>query len=388
MIDVKKLVADCKDRVIQTRRELHRIPEIGFAEEKTSAYIAEYLKREGLKVQTGIAKYGVVGLLETGKPGPTLLIRADIDALPIVEDTGLPFASMHPGVMHACGHDAHMAMALGAATILNSIKEHLKGTIKFVFQPAEEGPGGAKPMIEAGVMENPHVDYAIGCHVWPAISEGCIGVKTGPAMAAADSFTIKIIGKGGHGAMPHLSVDALEIGVQVVNALQRLVSRQIDPLKPAVVTVASFHAGTAFNIIPGEAELRGTTRTFDPDIWDSWQQRFETIIRGVCDSMGATFEMNYERGYPPLANDAAMAEMVRQCAAEAVGADCVIADPAPTMGGEDMAYFLEKAKGCFFFVGVGKEGKFSVHHPKFDFNEEALLPGVETFCRIALHLLK
>ena len=263
MMNIKEMVQEQKDLIINSRRDLHRIPEPAYTEEKTSLYVAEYLNREGLKVETGIAQYGVVGLMETGKPGATLMIRSDMDALPITEETGLPFASTHEGAMHACGHDGHMAMVLGAATVLGKIKNNLKGNIKFIFQPAEEGPGGAKPMIDAGVMEDPRVDYSVGCHVWPDIPEETLGVRPGPIMAAMDRFDIEIIGKGGHGAMPHLCVDALEVGSQIINALQRIVSRHMNPLNPSVVTVGSFHAGSTFNVIPGEAHMCGTTRTFD-----------------------------------------------------------------------------------------------------------------------------
>jgi amidohydrolase len=387
MVDIRQLVSEHKELIINTRRDLHRIPEIGYTEEKTSAYVAAYLKREGLDVQTGIAQFGVVGLLETDKPGPTLMIRADMDALPLKEETGFAFASIHEGVMHACGHDAHMAMALGSATVLARIKSDLNGTIKFVFQPAEEGPGGAKPMIDAGVMENPKVDYSIGCHVWPEIAEGTIGVRPGPFLAAMDRFDLKIIGKGGHGAMPHLCVDALEVGTQVVNALQRISSRHMHPLEPAVVTVASFHAGTTFNVIPGEAELSGTTRTFNLDIWDSWGQRLEKIVRGVCESMGADFEFKFSKGYPPTINDESMSEVVRRCAAKVVGHEAVV-EPERSMGGEDMSFFLQRSKGCFFALGVGREGSASVHNPTFNFNEEVLPLGVETHCRAAMELLK
>ena len=387
MIEIKKLVQQHKDFIINTRRELHRIPEPAYTEEKTSAYVAEYLRKEDLEVQTGIAQTGVVALMKLAGPGRTLMIRADMDALPVSEKTGLPFASTHEGAMHACGHDAHMAMVLGAVTILKKAKDTLNGNIKFLFQPAEEGPGGAKAMIEAGVMENPRVDHSIGCHVWPAIPEGAIGVRAGALMAAMDRFDIRIVGRGGHGAMPHLCVDALEVGSQVVNALQRIASRQMDPLNPTVVTIGSFHAGTTFNVIPGEAELSGTTRTFDRDIWNFWPERIEKIVRGVCQSMGADYELKYAQGYPPLFNDESMAEVVRRCAGEVVGEDRVI-EPEPTMGGEDMAFYLEKSKGCFFFLGVGREGCAPLHNSKFDLNEKVLSIGVETYCRVALELLR
>ena len=386
MVKLKELVQKYKEQIVGIRRELHQIPEPAYMEKKTSAAVADHLKKARLEVRTGIARYGVVGLLSTGRPGPTLMIRADMDALPVEEQTGLLFSSTHAGAMHACGHDAHMAMVVGAALVLSSVKDTLKGNIKFLFQPAEEGPGGAKPMIEEGVMDNPKVDYAVGCHLWPASPEGTIGVKAGTIMAAMNRFDIRIIGSQGHGAMPHLCVDALDVGTQVVNALQRVVSRHMDPLKPTVVTVGSFHAGKAFNIIPGEAELSGTTRTFDLEVWKSWEPRMRKILQGVCDSMGARFELNFEFGYPPTINDPFMADLVRQCAAAMVGPDKVF-EPEPTMGGEDMSYYLQKAKGCFFFLGVGRPGGAPLHNAKFDFNEDVLLLGVETYCRIAQELL-
>jgi amidohydrolase len=387
MLDFRQLVNECRDQIISVRRDLHRIPETAYTEEKTSAYVADYLARQELEVQTGIARYGVVGLLRSAKPGPTLMIRADMDALPLSEDTGLSFASTHNGVMHACGHDAHMSMVLGAAAVIRRIKDDLRGTIKFVFQPAEEGPGGAKPMIEEGVMENPTVDFAVGCHLWPDSPQGTIGVKAGPLMAAMDRFDIKIIGKGGHGAMPHICVDALEVGTQVVNALQRVVSRHMNPLQPAVVTVGSFHAGTAFNIIADQAALSGTTRTFDLDIWHSWEQRLDRVIRGVCEAMGAQYEFKFAQGYPPTINDESMCELVQRCAAQVVSADKVV-EPQPTMGGEDMSFYLQRAKGCYFFLGVGRQGGAPLHNPKFDFNEDVLPLGVETYCRVAAELLR
>jgi len=386
MVNLKELVQKYKEQIVGIRRELHQIPEPAYMEKKTSAAVADHLKKARLEVRTGIARYGVVGLLSTGRPGPTLMIRADMDALPVEEQTGLLFSSTHAGAMHACGHDAHMAMVVGAALVLSSVKDTLKGNIKFLFQPAEEGPGGAKPMIEEGVMDNPKVDYAVGCHLWPASPEGTIGVKAGTIMAAMNRFDIRIIGSQGHGAMPHLCVDALDVGTQVVNALQRVVSRHMDPLKPTVVTVGSFHAGKAFNIIPGEAELSGTTRTFDLEVWKSWEPRMRKILQGVCDSMGARFELNFEFGYPPTINDPFMADLVRRCAAVMVGPDKVL-EPEPTMGGEDMSYYLQKAKGCFFFLGVGRPGGAPLHNAKFDFNEDVLLLGVETYCRIAQELL-
>ena len=241
-------------------------------------------------------------------------------------------------------------------------------------------------MIDEGVLENPKVDYSVGCHMWPEIPEGTIGVRAGPFMAAMDRFDIKIIGRGGHGAMPHMCVDALEVGTQVVSALQRISSRHMNPLEPAVVTVGMFQAGTAFNIIPSEAKLSGTTRTFNLDIWNSWAERLEKVGRGVCESMGAEFELAFAKGYPPTINDDSMAEVVRRCAQKTVGEDKVL-EPERTMGGEDMSYFLQQTKGCFYVLGAGRQEFTPVHSPRFDFNEDVLTLGVEVHCRTALDLL-
>jgi amidohydrolase len=386
MIDFKKLVQEEKEAIINTRRALHKMPETAFREEKTSAFVSNYLRRLGLEVEIKVAKTGVIGLLELGEKGKTLMIRADMDALPVTEETGLPFASTHDGFMHACGHDAHMAMALGTASILSKIKEDMKGNIKFVFQPAEEGPGGAKPMIDAGVLENPEVNFAIGCHLHGG-PEGTIGVKEGPVLAANDRFDLRIIGRGGHGAMPHLCVDPIDVGVQVINALQRIASRQMDPLKPFVLTIGRFLAGSSFNVVPGEAELAGTTRTFDRKIWDSMKEKMERIIKGICEAMGAGYEFGYYRGYPPTVNDAALAEIVRGCAAEVVGKENVF-EPEPIMAGDDMSFFLERVPGVFFFLGVGRANSAPLHNSRFDFKEDVLPKGVEMYLRLACELLK
>lgn len=386
MDDINAIVAKHSEKIVQLRRDLHRIPEPAYTESKTAAYVADYLDHLGLAVKTGIAKFGVVGAQTFDDPGKTLMLRSELDALPVSEETGLPFASTHDGAMHACGHDGHMAMVLGAATVLSEITDRLSGRINFVFQPAEEGPGGAKPMIDEGIMENPHVDYSLGCHLWPGVEEGQVGVKAGPLMAAMDRFDLTINGQGGHGAMPHLCVDALDVGTQIVNALQRIVSRQMNPLSPTVVTVGSFHSGTTFNIISEEARLSGTTRTFDTKIWESWPQRIDAVVSGICQSMGASYELDYQAGYPVTVNDEWMADEIKTVAASVVGPDNVVV-PEPTMGGEDMSFYLERSKGCFFFLGVGREGGAPLHNPRFTFNEDILLTGVEIYCRAALQLL-
>jgi amidohydrolase len=384
--ELSKIVHNHTSLLEDIRRDLHRIPETAYTEKKTSAYITDFLQSLDLSVQGGIAGYGVLASLDTGRPGATLMLRADMDALPINEETGLPYSSTHPNVMHACGHDGHMSMVLVSAAILTQLREKLKGTIKFVFQPAEEGPGGALPMIEQGVMDNPTVDYSIGCHLWPAIPEGFIGVREGTLMASVGRFDIKIFGKGGHGAMPHQCVDALEVGTQVVNALQRISSRHMNPLEATVVTVGSFHAGTAFNVIPGIAELSGTVRTFSRETWLSWEERLDRIIGGVCDSMGACYKLNYEQGYPPLKNNSSVAALVRDCARDMVGEEAVCI-PEASMVGEDMAYYLERSDGCFFLLGVGRKEASQLHNARFDFNVRVLPLGAELFCRCALRLL-
>ena len=385
-LELKQRCQDALEELVAHRRALHRIPEAGLQEVKTAAYISQELRKLDLEIQTGVAGTGVTGLLRSGRSGPTVMLRADMDGLPITEETGLDFASNHPGMMHACGHDGHMAMVLGAARILAGIKPDLKGNVKFVFQPAEEGPGGARPMIEAGVLDDPAVDAALGLHLWPDLPKGRLGVREGPLMAAMDRFELIIHGTTGHGAMPHLCVDSLDTGVQVVNGLQRLVSRLTDPLKPVVLTVGTFHAGSTFNVIPGRAELSGTTRTFDRAIWTSWEDRIDRVVSGICQSMGAGYELDFIQGFPPLSNDPEVTDIVRQAAAETVGPSQVVT-PALTMGGEDMAFFLEKVKGCYVFLGVGQEGGAPVHNQLFNFDESVLPLGTEFFCRAATDIL-
>ncbi|WP_300458322.1 M20 family metallopeptidase [Desulfobacula sp.] len=387
MTDIKAMIENEMEKISSIRRALHQIPEKGFAEKKTARFIAEHLKTiPELEVFTGIAGTGVLGLLKTGRPGKTLVIRADMDALPISEETGLEFASTHENMMHACGHDAHMTMTLVAAGILARLREHFSGNIKFMFQPAEEGPGGAKPMIDSLVLENPHVDYSVACHVWPGLPAGTLGLKSGVLMAAASSFKINIKGKGGHGAMPHLCVDAIDTAIQVANALQRVVTRKLNPLIPSVVTIGSFHAGSAPNIISENAELRGTIRTFDKQTWKEYPEIFKQIIDGVCAATGAAYEFSSSIGVPPLESDPGIVNIMKKSMLEVVPGDR-IKEPESTMGAEDMALVLEKTKGCYFFLGTGFMGCPPLHNAQFDYDESLLLLGVETFVRFALNLL-
>lgn len=388
MIDIKTIIAKEKANISALRQALHKIPEIGFSEHKTSQFVADYLNGiPGLEISTGIAGTGVLGLLKTKRPGKTLIIRADMDALPIQEETGLGFASTHDNMMHACGHDGNMTTALVTAKILAQLKDHLSGNIKFMFQPAEEWPGGAKPMIREGIMENPHVDYSIACHLWPGLPAGTLGLKSGILMSATSVFEIEITGKGGHGAMPHLCVDALDTAGQVVNALQRVVSRKLNPLTPSVVTVGSFHAGAAANIISEKAMLKGTTRTYDKKVWNDYPEILEPVIKGVCQSMGASYKFKFDSGYPPLENDPDMVALMEKSMLKVISQDR-IKEPESTMGGEDMSFVFEKSKGCYFFVGTGFDGCAPLHNSKFDFDESLLLLGVETFVRFALDMLE
>lgn len=388
MEDIKAIIAREIEAIAIVRQILHRIPERGFGEKKTARYIADYLRAiPGIEVSSGIAGTGVVGLLKSGRPGKTLLIRADMDGLPIHEETGLSFASIHDNMMHACGHDGHMAMVLMTAIILQKIQDRFSGNIKFVFQPAEEGPGGAKSMIECGILENPHVDYSVACHIWPDLPAGYLGIKSGVLMAAAGSFKITIKGRGGHGAMPHLCVDALDTAVQVANALQRFVNQKINPLSPSVITIGSLHGGTAPNIIPEKASLTGMLRTFNKRIWKDYPEMLKQVVNGVCDSMGASFTIEFSRGYPPLENNPDMVAVMKDTMGKVVAPEH-ISEPDSTMGAEDMSYILEKTEGCYFFLGTGFDGCAPLHNAEFRYDESMLLLGVETFVRFALNLLK
>ena len=368
-------------QLIQWRRHVHENPEVGLETPDTEAFLAGELKKLGLEVTTGVGGHGVVGLLRGGQPGKTLAIRADIDALLVNEETGLPFASRRPGKMHACGHDAHTAIALGAAALLVRRKNRLAGNVKFIFQPAEEGPGGAKPMIDAGVLDNPTVDGIIGLHtgnIWKDALPGEVRVSHGRMLACMDSFDLRIVGKGGHGALPHLTVDPISIACHAVCAIQTIVSREINPCEPAVVTVGKIASGTAYNIIPGEVVIKGTVRAFKQETRDFLNHRIEAIVKGVTESMRGQYEYNYIYGYPPTINNAAFTDHFVKVAGAVIGADRIQEISEPVMGGEDMAYFLQKVPGTYFYLAgcnVDKGQTYSHHHSKFDIDEEILWEG-------------
>ncbi|MEO0806227.1 MAG: M20 family metallopeptidase [Cyanobacteria bacterium J06643_4] len=380
-------------RALQTdlvawRRQLHQRPELGFEEKITAQFICDRLTDWGIDHTPAVAHTGIVATIQSSSAtvkAPVLAIRADMDGLPVQELNEVPYRSIHDGKMHACGHDGHTAIALGTAKYLQENRDRFTGTVKILFQPAEEGPGGAKPMIEAGALKNPDVDALVGLHLWNNLPLGTLGVRSGPMMAATEFFHCTIQGKGGHGAIPQQTVDAVVVGAQVVNALQTLVSRNIDPLKSAVVTVGEFKAGTAVNVIADSAFLSGTVRYFDPDYGELIPERLEQIIAGVCAAHGATYQLDYNKLYPPVVNDRAIADLVRSIALSVVETPAGVVPKCQTMGGEDVSFFLQAVPGCYFFLGsanVDKGLAYPHHHPRFDFDETALGVGVEMFARI------
>jgi amidohydrolase len=343
----------------------------------------------GLEVKTGVGQTGVVALLEGKSPGPVVLIRFDMDALPIQEETGAEYASVNNGVMHACGHDGHVAIGLTVARILNRHREKFKGTVKLVFQPAEEGLGGAERMIAEGVLHNPLPDVALALHVWNEKPVGWIGIVPGPVMAAADTFKIKIIGKGGHGAVPNLCNDPILAASQVINLLQGIVSRNVSPLKSAVVTVASIRGGEAFNVIPSEVELSGTIRTFEPEIRDMVIKRFNKIVESVSTAMECNAKIEIRSITPAVNNHPAVTSRVQQVAGRLLPND-QLDFKSITMGSEDMAFVLQQIQGCYFFVGSANKDKkldASHHHPKFDFDESILPKAVGVMVAASMEFL-
>lgn len=373
--------------VVAWRREFHRHPELGFQETWTAQRVAEILRDiPGLEITEGVAGTGLIVLLRGDQPGKTLLVRADMDGLPIHELNRHAYRSTHDGVMHACGHDAHMAMQLGAITYLAGRQADIHGTVKFVFQPAEEGPGGAKPMIDAGCMEDPKVDAAIGYHIWNSLPVGKVGLNEGPCMAHTDTFTIEIQGKGGHGAAPHMSVDSIVVAAHVVTALQTIVSRSVDPLERAVVTVGKLVAGDRHNIIAHTAKLDGTARSFSPEIAKLIPARVAAIAHHTCEAFGAKCHLDYQNIYPATVNDGEMTRRVWDSAVKAIGAENVVVS-RPSMGGEDMSFFLQAVPGCYFFIGSANPAKgidVPHHHPEFQIDEDAMAVGTRVIVQAIL----
>ena len=388
-IDLKAEIQAEQEEMVSIRRDFHAHPELSFKEERTAGLIADRLRRLGLEVSTGIASTGVVGLLEGDGPGPTLMLRADIDGLPIQESSDAPYRSRNTGAMHACGHDGHMAVLLGVASVLARNRAAIKGRVKFVFQPAEEIMSGAQVMINEGVMDNPNVDRVLGFHLWNALPVGQIGLKPGVIFSSADEFRLVIKGRGGHGALPHLSVDPVVISAQVITALQTLVSREKHPFQGAVLTIGTVHGGTAFNIIADQVEMTGTLRTVDNDLRENFLGRIPEIAAGVCASMEGSFEFDHVRGCIAVENDLAVTGSVFKTASQVVG-DSNIPPIEPSTVGDDMALFMAEAPGCYFLVGSAnpEAGLDAPHHSSsFDFDERALSIAAEILARGALEYL-
>ena len=372
------------EKIVALRRDIHREPELGFDTERTAEKVLGALDGLPLNLQTGVAENGVVATLEGEGDGPTVGLRADMDALPIHEETGLPFASEVEGKMHACGHDGHTSMLVGAAHVLSGMRERLNGTVKFFFQPAEEGGGGGKVMVEEGVADV--VDSIFALHLWPGLPFGTAATKAGPIMAAADGFEMKIRGTGGHGAFPHLATDAVAMAAQIVTALQTLVSREVDPVEPAVVTVGEIGAGTAFNIIPETARLGGTVRTLSEDLRRRMPERIEQLARGVAGGMRGDADLDYTFSYPVTMNDEGAARRALGVIEDLFGEENTLELSNPSMGGEDFAFFLEKMPGAFIWLGVGEDVSF-LHTPTFAFDEEILPLGSALLTALALEEL-
>jgi len=386
-ITIKPEVQSIKQSIIDNRRDFHMHPELGFKEIRTAKIIAEKLSNYGLDVQTGVGKTGVVATLIGNQTGKTIALRADMDALPIQETGDLPFKSVNDGVMHACGHDGHISMLLGAAKILSSKKDEIHGTVKFIFQPAEEGGGGAQYMIEDGVLER--VDEIYGAHLWNYQPYGTIGVKPGPIMAAADLFEIIIEGKGGHGATPHGTVDAIIVASQIIQSLQTIVSRNTNPLESTVVTVGKINGGYNFNVIADQVSLQGTTRAYTEKNRQLIKTRMNELLDGIGNAFNAKITLNYKDGYPPVINNDECAAKLLNAATKVVGDGA--GHPYLSMGGEDFSYFINQKPGCFFFIGScpkDREPLSTPHHcSHFDINEDALLVGTNTFVQLIEDLL-
>ena len=386
---VREKIYEMRDGLVETRRMIHMHPELMYEEEKTAELVAGNLEKFGLEVKKGVAKTGVVGLLRGAKEGKTVAIRADMDALPIEEANAVPYASKIKGKMHACGHDAHTTILLGVAKFFSARRNLLRGNIKWIFQPAEEGGAGGRVMTEEGVLENPRVDAIFGAHVFPEIPIGKVGVNEKEGLAATDRVTFKIVGKGGHGAYPHLSRDPILAAGHLITQIHSIVSRSIHPLDSAVISFGKIEGGTAFNIIPGAVELLATVRSLTPKVRETLRERMGEIAQGISRSFDLDCQFNYDYGYPALVNDPAMSHLVATACAKAIGKENV-EFLRPSMGGEDFAYFLEKVPGSFFRLGCRNEAKGFVnpfHNSRFDLDEDVLPFGVEMFVRIIAEYL-
>ncbi|MFW5986011.1 MAG: M20 metallopeptidase family protein [Halanaerobiales bacterium] len=389
--EIKGKIAEIEPRLIEIRRELHRHPEPAFEEYRTAELIENKLRKlDVARLKTGIAGTGITALFTGGADGPTIALRADMDGIQVEEEGDKPYKSREDGMMHACGHDGHVAILLGVAEVLDEIKDGLKGNVKLIFQPGEEGTGGAEPMIAEGVLQNPEVEAIFGLHIWLDLPAGTVGIKQGPAFAAIDEFDIKIQGKSAHAASPHQGVDSIVVSAEVINAFQTIVSRVQDPLDPAVVTVGRIEAGTTHNVLAGSAELQGTARYLQEETGKKISRRIETILEKYTSAHGARFELDYRKNFPVLVNDGSILPVVEKSVEAVAGVEGVRNLVKPTMGGEDFAYFSRQVPGFFLFLGGRNEsrGITAPHHsPGFDFDEAILPLGTEIFLHIIINYL-
>lgn len=380
------------EQLILIRRDIHMHPELGLEEKRTAKKVADILRELEIQVQEGLCQTGVVGLLKGRHPGPTIALRADMDALQLEEENDVPYRSTIPGKMHACAHDGHVAILLGVAMILSTIKEHLHGQVKFVFQPAEElGPtGGAQFLIEEGVLEGPVVDAMVGYHIFPHLPMGTISLKYGLMMAASDKFKINIQGKGGHPGLPHETIDAIVVGGQIITALQSIVSRNIDPLEPAVLSLGRVSGGTRYNIISRSVEIEGTARTVTEKTRAFMEERIRDLVQEICRGMGATGEVIYQNGYPHLENDHDLVSQLQKSLTRLLGEDRIILMERSLMGSEDFAHYAHRVPSAYIAMGGGVPGEdyFPNHHPRFDFDEGVLEVGATALSTIAFDYLK
>tara|TARA_Y100000996_G_scaffold343412_1_gene281024 strand:+ start:821 stop:1993 length:1173 start_codon:yes stop_codon:yes gene_type:complete len=386
-MNIIKELKDLQLEMQNWRRDIHAHPEIAFEEHRTAKIVAEKLKSFGIEVETGIAGTGVVGTLKKGTGNRAIGLRADLDALLINEANEFEHKSKHPGKMHACGHDGHTVMLLGAAKYLAE-DGNFDGTVNFIFQPAEENEGGGKAMIEEGLFDKYPVESVYGMHNIPGMPVASFAVKPGPIMAAFDVFNVKIIGKGGHAAMPQTTIDPIIIGTKIIDAYQSIVSRYIDPQEPAVLSVTQFHAGDAYNVIPNDIEIKGCTRCFSPKIQKQLEDQMHQITKSICDAYGATYEFEFEHRYPATINSEEEAEIAGKVAQKVVGEDRVNLSPTPGMGSEDFAYMLQEKPGSYIWIGNGDgEGSCMVHNPGYDFNDEILPIGATYWVKMAEEIL-
>lgn len=385
---ISKEIMNIWPEMVKIRRQIHMYPEPGFQETETSKLVCSVLKKAGVKFKK-MAKTGVVGLIEGKKQGKTILFRADMDALPVQEENKVPYKSRRDGFMHACGHDGHTSTLLTAARVLANMKDELCGNVKLMFQPAEEGPGGAIPMMKEGLLENPKVDMAFALHLWD-LPVGILGVREGPVYASADKFVVTITGKGGHGAAPHKTIDPIVTSANFITSIQTIVSRRIQPVKPAVLTIGKISGGTRYNIIPDTVTMEGTIRAFEKEVRQKVMYELEMALNGVTQQVGATYKIEYGYSYPPTVNDPVATELARKGCEQAVGKDNVIVHDQ-NMGAEDMSFVMEKVPGCYFVLGGSNKKKglvYSNHSARFDFDEQAIAIGAQAFVNIAELVLK